>query len=253
MVHLVYGLLSTFAVSAGLAFPLHPRISQIEGDATSAWQAACKSAGGGSQCNNLAVIASGSLSSFSPICAQQDAADNMVDLAKQLNDPDTLSLAQIYVQQAHSSPDKSQFPFCQRAPKNPELNGLFHCQFSGSDFTKFSPSGNQTETIPLGLNAPVNPPGACPASPSGPVPDGKQLQTLVSSPGVPFNADGTSPTAMNSRISTNSTENATCSTPASQQQLASTIIVGQDELPPSLEGDVFPFPVLADDNHPTEG
>ncbi|KAG6900205.1 hypothetical protein C0993_001470 [Termitomyces sp. T159_Od127] len=65
------------------------------------------------------------------------------------------------------------------APKNQELNGLFHCQFAGSDFTKFS--GDQTGNVPLGLSA-VTPPGSCPAKPDGPVPDGVQLNTLVTSP-----------------------------------------------------------------------
>ncbi|KAJ8454367.1 hypothetical protein ONZ45_g19337 [Pleurotus djamor] len=103
----------------------------------------------------------------------------MVDLAKKLNnDPDMIRLAQIF-------PDSLQVPYCQTAPKNTELNGLFHCQFAGSDFTKFS--GDQTGNLPLGLTA-VNPPGSCPAKTDGPVPDGVQLNTLVDSPGVASSA-----------------------------------------------------------------
>lgn len=60
-----------------------------------------------------------------------------------------------------------------------ELNGLFHCQFAGSDLTAFS--GDQTGNIPLGLTA-LNPAGSCPAKPDGPVPDGVQLNTLVHDP-----------------------------------------------------------------------
>ena len=60
-----------------------------------------------------------------------------------------------------------------------ELNGLFHCQFSGSDFTAFS--GDQSGNIPLGLTT-LNPAGSCPAKPDGPVPDGVQLNTLVDDP-----------------------------------------------------------------------
>ncbi|KAF8183656.1 hypothetical protein BJ912DRAFT_976040 [Pholiota molesta] len=54
----------------------------------------------------------------------------MINLAKQFNnDPEMIRLAQIFVQQPRNSPDQAQIPYCQVAPKNPELNGLFHCQF----------------------------------------------------------------------------------------------------------------------------
>ena len=79
-------------------------------------------------------------------------------------------------------PDSLQVPYCQVAPKNAELNGLFHCQFAGSKFPTFS--GDQSGNIPLGLSAPLNPAGSCPAKPDGPVPDGEQLNTLVHDPGV---------------------------------------------------------------------
>ena len=131
----------------------------------------------------------------------------MIDLAKQLgNDPEMIRLAQLFVQQPRNAvsnltsalnftifllehilidfiqPDSLQVPYCQSEPKNAELNGLFHCQFAGSDFTKFS--GDQTGNLPLGLSV-VNPPGSCPAKTDGPVPDGVQLNTLVQSPGTP--------------------------------------------------------------------
>ena len=112
----------------------------------------------------------------------------MIDLAKQLNnDSEMIRLAQIFVQQPRNAPDSLQVPYCQKAPKNAELNGLFHCQFAGSDFTKFS--GDQTGNLPLGLDA-VNPPGSCPAKPDGPVPDGVQLNTLVTDPGAPQSGSG---------------------------------------------------------------
>jgi hypothetical protein len=74
-----------------------------------------------------------------------------------------------------------QVPYCQTAPKNAELNGFFHCQFSGEDLTKFS--GDQTGNLPLGVTA-VNPPGSCPAL-NTTVPAGEQLDSLVTSPGTP--------------------------------------------------------------------
>jgi len=125
----------------------------------------------------------------------------MIDLAKQLkNDPEMIRLAQLFVQQPRNAvgylsssdmsprsknllhlpqPDTLQVPYCQVAPRNAELNGLFHCQFAGSNFRKFS--GDQTGNLPLGVKA-VSPPGSCPAKPDGPVADGAQLNTLVKNP-----------------------------------------------------------------------
>ena len=58
---------------------------------------------GGSQCDYLAISGSASLSEFEAVCAQQDQADDMVDLAKQMNSTDLIQLAQFYAQQPHSS------------------------------------------------------------------------------------------------------------------------------------------------------
>lgn len=85
----------------------------------------------------------------------------------------------------HVQPDSLSTLYCQTAPRNAELNGLFNCQFAGVNPTVFT--GNvqvgAAGTIPFGLNAPVNPPGACPASATA-VPDGQQLEQLVQSPGT---------------------------------------------------------------------
>ncbi|KAF8889440.1 hypothetical protein CPB84DRAFT_1683958 [Gymnopilus junonius] len=186
MVHLS---LSTVFILAGsivkfseaIPVQLQRRIDQIISQATQPWQQACENAGGSANaCSNVAVPAFTSLLEQGGVCDQQNAADNMIDLAKQLgNDPDMIRLAQIFVQQPRNSPDSAQIPYCQVPPKNAELDGLFHCQFSGSDFTKFS--GDQTGNVPLGLTS-LNPAGSCPAHPDGPVPDSVQLNTLVQNP-----------------------------------------------------------------------
>lgn len=77
-------------------------------------------------------------------------------------------------------------PYCQSAPRNAELNGLFQCQFASTNKETFvsSPSNlkiGDAGTIPFGLSAPLNPAGSCPANPSGPVPDGQQLVQIVGS------------------------------------------------------------------------
>ncbi|KAG6831037.1 hypothetical protein H0H87_006345 [Tephrocybe sp. NHM501043] len=175
------------------------RIAQVIADSTASWEQACLAAGGAQQCNPISQQAFTSLLAAGKNCDQQDAADAMIDLAKTLkNDAEMIRLAQIFVQQPRNAvsfwslhvihllirdqkPDSLQVPYCQVAPKNTELTGLFHCQFAGSNFDKFS--GDQTGNLPLGVNT-VSPPGSCPAKTDGPVPDGVQLNTLVQSPGV---------------------------------------------------------------------
>jgi len=172
--------LSAFTLLSSAAPMLQKRIAQDTPAAKAAWEAACTTAGGAPQCNIIAVKAISTLLAAADPCAQQDSADEMIDLAKQLgNDPEMIRLAQLFVQQPRNAPDSLQVPYCQKAPKNAELNGLFHCQFAGSKFPQFS--GDQTGNIPLGVSA-VNPPGSCPAKPDGPVPDGVQLNTLVQEP-----------------------------------------------------------------------
>jgi hypothetical protein len=120
-------------------------------------------------------------------CDQQNAADQMIDLAKSLNsDSKMIQLAQIFAQQPRNSPNSLSIPYCQEAPKNPELNGLFQCQFDGVDPKNFL-GGVQvgaTGTIPFGLSSPVSPPKSCPANPQGGIADGTQLVDVTQDPGV---------------------------------------------------------------------
>jgi len=52
----------------------------------------------------VAVAAFGTLLAAPGPCEQQDAADNMIDLAKTLNsDPDMIKFAQIFAQQPRNS------------------------------------------------------------------------------------------------------------------------------------------------------
>jgi len=172
---------ASVAFGAANAIPLQRRIAQVITEATADWEQACIKAGGGQQCNPISQEAFGALLAAPPPCAQQDAADKMVTLAKTLNkNAEMIRLAQLYVQQPRNAPDSLQVPYCQQAPKNNELAGLFHCQFASSKFPQFS--GDQKGNLPLGVTA-VNPPGSCPAKPDGPVPDGQQLNKIVTNPG----------------------------------------------------------------------
>ena len=130
----------------------------------------------------------------------------MMNLSKQLKSQDMIKFAQIFCQQPRNSvrlsllltlyepypyppfkPNSLSVVYCQQAPSNAELNGLFQCQFQGVDPNNFT-NGEKVGaagTVPFGQNSPLNPPGSCPANPSGPITAGAQLVDLVSSPGVP--------------------------------------------------------------------
>lgn len=92
------------ALSSVSALPLQKRIAQVISDSTTKWEAACDAAGGGQQCNTVAVNSFGTLLAAAGPCDQQNAADNMIDLAKTLNnDPDMIKFAQIFCQQPRNS------------------------------------------------------------------------------------------------------------------------------------------------------
>jgi len=167
--------------------PLTKRIAQVISDSTKQWEAACDAAGGGLQCNPVAVAAFGTLLAAAGPCDQQNGADNMIDLAKQHgNDPNMIKFAQIFAQQPRNTPSSQSVQYCQQAPKNSELNGLFQCQFKGANPTTFvgGVAVGQPGTIPFGKSSPISPPGSCPANPGGPIADGSQLVDITQNPGV---------------------------------------------------------------------
>ncbi|KAI0045709.1 hypothetical protein FA95DRAFT_1680305 [Auriscalpium vulgare] len=190
MVQLSTLVLAFVATGSALAAPsrLHKKgIAQDISDSTKDWEAACDAAGGGEQCTPTAVSAFGTLIAAAGPCDQQDNADVMVDLAKQLNnDANMIKFAQIFAQQPRDTPDLLSVPYCQSAPKNGELAGLFQCQFQGANPTQFfgGVAVGAAGTIPFGMSSPLAPAGSCPAHPAGPIPDGTQLVDQVSGSGV---------------------------------------------------------------------
>ncbi|KAF5351541.1 hypothetical protein D9758_007245 [Tetrapyrgos nigripes] len=202
MVHFTTALfLTALVASSANAAPLNKRIAQVIADSTGKWEQACLSAGGGLQCNPVSVAAFTTLLAAAGPCDQQDNADAMIDLAKTLNnDPTMISLAQIFSQQPRNTPTSQSVPYCQKAPKNPELNGLFQCQFQGADPKTFvgGVAVGGEGTIPFGLNAPLNPAGSCKANPDGPIADGTQLVDLTQDPGVKTNSGGSNPSSPSS-------------------------------------------------------
>lgn len=179
--------LATVATVSVLGAPINKRIAQTIADSTAKWEKSCLAAGGADKCNPISVTAFSTLLAAAGPCEQQDAADQMVDLAKTLDsDADMITLAQIFVQQPRNTPTAQSVPYCQTAPKNAELDGLFQCQFQGADpqaFVGGLTSGDEG-TIPFGLDAPLDPAGSCKANPEGPIADGSQLSDLTQDPGV---------------------------------------------------------------------
>jgi len=175
------------SVTAAPTTQLNRRIAQDISASTKKWEAACDTARGGDKCNQIAVKAFGGLLAGAGACDQQNSADDMMDLSKQLKSNNMISLAQIFCQQPRNSPNSLSVPYCQQKPRNAELNGLFQCQFQGVNPTKFADGSSigAPGTMPFGQNTPVNPPGSCPANPAGPIAAGQQLTDLVQSPGVP--------------------------------------------------------------------
>jgi hypothetical protein len=177
--------------SAAHATPiLEKRIAQVITQSTAKWEQACIAAGGGQKCNPVSVASFTTLLAAAGPCEQQDAADNQIDLAKQLNSQPMIALSQIFAQQPRNSPNSVSIPYCQKAPRHTELTGLFQCQFQGSNKQVFV-GGVQVGgpgTIPFGRNAPVQPPGSCPANPGGPIPDGQQLVNIIQTPNAPVPA-----------------------------------------------------------------
>ncbi|KAF9499644.1 hypothetical protein BDN71DRAFT_1441801 [Pleurotus eryngii] len=186
MVHFSAAILLATAAASVQGLPLTKRIAQTISASTAKWEQACIAAGGAQQCNPISVTAFSTLLAAAGPCEQQNSADAMVDLAKSLgNDADMIRLAQIFAQQPRNTPTSLSVQYCQQAPKNAELNGLFQCQFAGANPTTFvgGVAVGQQGTIPFDLSAPLSPAGSCPANPNGPVPDGQQLADIAQSPG----------------------------------------------------------------------
>jgi len=187
------GLVAASAIAAPLR--LNRRIAQVIAEATATWEQACIAAGGGQRCNPLSVAAMTTLLLAGGNCDQQNAADNFMDLSKELNSNQMIVLSQIFAQQPRNSPNSVAIPYCQQAPRNPELNGLFQCQFAGSNQNTFV--GNVAlggaGTMPFGQTQAVSPLGSCPIHPDGPVADGQQLTSIVPIPASPLQGRNPAP------------------------------------------------------------
>ncbi|KAH8099928.1 hypothetical protein BXZ70DRAFT_1008447 [Cristinia sonorae] len=140
---------------------------------------------GGGVCASLAGQAITPLLAAQPECSQQDMADLIIDTAQQFDDATKATMIQLAIEyrqaEKNTPPDFSANPpinrnsvFCQKAPKNAELNGLVQAQDPANDpniffdpATKASvEKGAQANTFPFGSDnsAPSNPSPTVPVS-----------------------------------------------------------------------------------------
>ncbi|KAF8641349.1 hypothetical protein AX16_010047 [Volvariella volvacea WC 439] len=160
----------------------------------------------GAVCGTLAGRAVTPLLAAQPECSQQDMADDIIDASRQFDAATQqlmIEIAREYRQaEKNTPPDFTTNPpslrnsvFCQRAPRNPELNGLVQAQDPNNDPNLFfDPAtkstvlrGSQPNTFPFGTNGngggnaqPVAPPAApAPAQPTQPAPAPSPVTTTA--------------------------------------------------------------------------
>lgn len=227
MIQLVFAFLVLTLVSVHASPFLHKRIAQVTIDAVTPWETACTEAGGGQQCNPIAVAAAATLLAAAGNCAQQDAADKMVDLSKTLGSAQMLSLAQVFVQQPRNTPNSVAVPYCDQAPANAELNGLYQCQYIGANLAEFV--GGLTIGMPGTTpfkQAAVSPPGSCPAHSEGPIPAGSQLVSITTDPNAPTpsGSGNSTPAGASSAGSSPAPTSPTTSAPSNVATVSSNVV-----------------------------
>ncbi|KAF9790825.1 hypothetical protein BJ322DRAFT_998818 [Thelephora terrestris] len=143
------------------------RFGQAQPDVLMEIAAAC----GGGICDALADEAIAPLLAVQPECSQQDMADKIIDASRQfdtITQSKMIAAAVKYRQtEKNTPPDSSTNPptllnsvYCQKAPKNNQLNGLVQAQDAANDPNLFfDPAtgttvtrGSQPNTVPFDTN-----------------------------------------------------------------------------------------------------
>jgi len=152
----------------GINNPLVKRIAQTDlGQVAQSWQDLCIASGGPRDPNNDPCVVLAGINGINALlagadaCAQQDNADAMVDFAKLpgiKNEQDLIANAIAYRQHPRNALNINgvvpSTPFCQNAPRNPELNGVVNGQLDGVDPGLFG--SPKTAIVAFGA------PGTCP-------------------------------------------------------------------------------------------
>ncbi|KAJ8523219.1 hypothetical protein ONZ45_g283 [Pleurotus djamor] len=185
----------------GRAVSLYPRRFGAENPPVIAKiSAACP----GQVCGVLSGKAITPLLAAQPECSQQDMADEIIDASRQFDaatQANMIALAIEYRQaEKNTPPDFTTNPpslrnsvFCQKAPKNPELNGLVQAQDPNNDPNLFfDPAtkatvtlGSQPNTFPFGgagAAVPPAPPAPAPEAPAVDTPPAETPAPPVAAP-----------------------------------------------------------------------
>lgn len=122
----------------------------------------------GQVCGTLSGAAITPLLAAQPECSQQDMADQIIDAAQQFDEETKANMIAIAIEyrqaEKNTPPDFTTNPptprnsvFCQKAPKNPELNGLVQAQDPANGDAFFDPldkvtiqRGDRPNTSPFG-------------------------------------------------------------------------------------------------------
>ena len=130
-------------------------------DIAQSWQNLCIASGGPRDPNNDPCVQLAGLAGLNALlagadpCAQQNNADAMIDFAKgpQINNKDALIANAVSYRQNPRNALNIQgvvpsTPFCETAPRNPELNGIVNAQLAGVDPGLFG--GPNFAVVPFG-------------------------------------------------------------------------------------------------------
>jgi len=175
----------------GHAVLLHPRRFGQENPAViSKLSAACS----GQVCGVLAGSAISTLLAASPECAQQDKADEIIDASRQFDAATQALMIQLAIEfrqaEKNTPPDFTVNPpkarnsvFCQKAPRNKELDGLVQAQDpANDDVTFFDPATKST--VLLDQQANTRPFGSSGGGAAPQQPNNNQPEAAPSAPGA---------------------------------------------------------------------
>ncbi|KAF8149906.1 hypothetical protein B0H34DRAFT_166975 [Crassisporium funariophilum] len=155
----------------------------------------------GAVCGNLAGQAVTPLLAAQPECSQQDMADAIIDASKQFDAATAAAMVAAAIEyrqvEKNTPPDFTTNPpslrnsvFCQKAPKNAQLNGLVQAQDPANDPSLFfDPAlkatvqkGSQANTAPFGGAAAPQPPVVDTPSVTSTAPDKAGTAILIENP-----------------------------------------------------------------------
>ncbi|KAF9003972.1 hypothetical protein BDQ17DRAFT_1241729 [Cyathus striatus] len=217
----------------GRAVYLYPRrFGQEQPAVLQKLQQACP----GQVCGNLAGQAVTPLLAAQPECSQQDMADAIIDASKQFDAATQANMIAIAVEyrqaEKNTPPDFSANPpslrnsvFCQKAPKNSQLNGLVQAQDPSNDPNLFfDPAkgatvkkGTQANTFPFGTNGAACTAAATETANSG-IPEatktGSAILTVVTVTVSATNPAATDPTAATITVGDSSAATTSTAVPA---------------------------------------